>query len=118
MKEQRKNPRHKLRNHPIVHDRILGMVIGRALGLLTGGLRLMTDTPIAKLTRIECRLQLPEEIDAETQVPIDICFVWCRENTPYGAFEAGFRFLNPSEQDLRILHKFQKASETVFRATD
>ena len=118
MKEQRKNPRHKLCDHPIVHDRILGMVIGRVLDLSTGGLRVITDKPIEKSTRIECRLQLPKEIDGETQVLVDICCVWCRKNTLYGAFEAGFSFLNPSESDLRILHKFQKASETVFRATE
>jgi hypothetical protein len=118
MKEQRKNPRHKLRDFPIAHDHILGMVIGRVLDLSTDGLRMTTDNPIDKSTRIKCRLQLPEEIDGVSQVLVDIRCEWCRKNALHGALEAGYSFLNPSEDVQRILHKFLEKSGAVFRAAE
>jgi hypothetical protein len=118
MKEQRKHPRRKLLDYPIVHDRILGMVIGRVLDLSAEGLRMITDNPIATSTRLKCRLQLPEDTDGVTQVPVDICCMWCKKSGVHGAFEAGFSIINTSETDLRILHKFLETPEKVHRAAE
>ena len=105
MSEARSNPRGQTSDYFVVYDRVDGELLGRVRNLTTKGTMLIVDRPIEVSRVLECRMTLPDIIEGRREFYFDIECRWCQENKKAHWYEAGFRFVDSTEQSRKIIDR-------------
>jgi hypothetical protein len=103
-KKNRKQTRKRIGTVLRLFDRSNGRSMGRLGNISLEGLKLITREEIHVASRHPLSMVLPETLAGSNTMSFDAQCVWCRksEEAP-GEFQAGFRIIRISDNDLRIL---------------
>ncbi|MCK4632168.1 MAG: PilZ domain-containing protein [candidate division Zixibacteria bacterium] len=105
MSEARSKARGQTSDYFVVYDRVEGDLLGRVRNLTTEGTMLIVDEAIEVSRVFECRMTLPDIIEGRREFYFDIECRWCQMNKEACWHEAGFRFVNSTEQGRKIIDR-------------
>lgn len=105
MSEARSNPRGHTSDYFVVYERVDGQLLGRVRNLTVDGTMLIVDRLLDVGHVLECRMTLPDIIEGRREFYFDIECRWCQKNKEAKWFEAGFRFVNRTEQSQKIIDR-------------
>lgn len=103
MSEARSNQRGQTSDYFVVYDNVDEELLGRVRNMTTEGTMMITDRPIEVAQVVKCRMTLPDIIEGRREFYFDVECRWCQENKKANWYEAGFRFVNCTEQSSRII---------------
>lgn len=103
-RKNRKQTRKRIGTVLRLFDRSNGKSMGRLGNISLEGLKLITREEIHVASRFPFSMVLPETLGGSNTLSFDAQAVWCRksEDVP-GEYQAGFRIIRISDNDLRIL---------------
>lgn len=103
-KRNRQQSRKRIGTVLRLFDRSTGMNLGRLGNISLGGLKLSSREELPVGSRYPISMVLPETLAGSNTLSFDAQAVWCKpsDDTP-GEFQAGFRIVRISDNDLRVL---------------
>lgn len=105
MSEKRKFSRVHLIYYLRLFDRKTGELIGNLVDLTTEGLQLISETPIEPGKILEIRMEFPEELYGQQQIPINAEVVWCDHQLDPDLFSVGCRLLPVTPSQFTTIRK-------------
>ncbi len=112
VKERRKLPRKYLVIYSRVFDRKSGQVIGYLSDLTSEGCMLIGESLIPQDTLIHIRVDLPDDPPfARKQLDLTARAMWSRPDIDPSFYNTGFRFENPTKEDLDLIQEMIEAYE-------
>ncbi len=105
MSEARSKARGQTSDYFVVYDRVEGDLLGRVRNLTTEGTMLIVEKAIEVSRVFECRMTFPDIIEGRREFYFDIECRWNQMNKEARWHEAGFRFVNKTEQSRKIIDR-------------
>jgi c-di-GMP-binding flagellar brake protein YcgR len=114
MKDNRKQPRKRVKETCYLIDTDREVSLGRVMNLSLGGMLAWCDQPIEDLTFFWCRLALPNKGEEPTVITFGARSMWCEQDVAFETWEVGFKFLSMSEKDKEFLSKYLTTWQGTF----
>jgi hypothetical protein len=109
MKDNRKNPRKRVKEACYLIDTDSGISIGRVINLSLGGILVWCDQPVEDLTFFRCELALSCYGAEPSVITFGARSMWCEQDVASDSWEVGFKFLSMSENDKEFLGRYLAA---------
>jgi len=106
MIEQRRSKRAHLFYYIRVYDRNTKRLFGHAVDLSEGGMMIMSDEPIKTNTRLNLALEDTLDIDGDSLIDFDAECRWCNNDFTHALYDAGVKFVSPSEKIKELVHAY------------
>jgi hypothetical protein len=106
MKDNRKQPRQRVRETCYLIDTDREVSIGRVVNLSLGGMLVWCDQPIEDLIFFNCRLALPRQGEEPAVITFGARSMWCEQDAAFDTWEVGFKFLSLTRYDKELLSKY------------
>ncbi len=103
MHDKRKTPRKKAPEKVTVYDRATDNAVGQVVNMSTGGLLLLSDSPIPVDNVYQFRIMLPDFIDGTDSLNFGVESLWGSPAMDENYYWTGFQIIDISESDSRIL---------------
>ncbi len=105
MTDKRKLERKDLLFYGRVFDKKRGELIGHLVNITPGGAMLVSDSTIEAEVSYELSIELPESIAGKDYLECQALCVWCAPDINPEFYGIGFKFVNPSQQDIEIINR-------------
>ena len=103
MNEKRKAPRKKAPEKVTVYDQATDNAVGQVVNMSTGGVLLLSDSPIPVDSVFQFRVELPESIEDTDSLNFGVESLWGSPAMDENYYWTGFQIIDISESDSRIL---------------
>jgi len=104
-KNRRREERHHLIHYLRIFDRNTGEELGNLVNINTGGVMIISGSPIAEDALLELRMEFPEEFEGRCEMEFDARSVWVKVDENPDWFAMGLKSTNISEMDLDLLKR-------------
>lgn len=98
--ESRRHERRRLIYYPRVFDQKTGDLLGHLQDITEGGMKLLTRKPVAENREFTVGIELKGRSDAVERIVLSARSRWCRRASHPIFFDCGFRFEEPSPEDI------------------
>lgn len=113
MSERRSQKRRRTSDYFLVYDEETNDLIGRIIDLTIDGARMISEMPVPVPRTVRCRLVMPRMIGRHRDLHIEAECKWCKKNHRLGWHEAGYEFINMSEENHKIISELIGDWETM-----
>ena len=103
MSDRRGRRRRRTSDYFLVYDQETNELIGRIIDLTAGGARLISEEPVPVPRTVQCKLVMPHMVGRHRHLYIEVECKWCKKNHRLGWHEAGYEFVNISEENHKII---------------
>ena len=103
MNERRRHKRRHSLFYIKVHDEGTGKTAGRLVDITTGGMMLVSETPIEVGTISKFKMPLPEKIHDVGEILLDARSVWNGPDVNDNFFDTGFEFIEPAYEEITLI---------------
>jgi hypothetical protein len=103
MRERRAHVRKKIYEQLMVYDRLINQSVGRVVNMSVSGIMLVSEDPVELPCIFSCRAKLPRKINGNDKLVFDAQAKWCRFNSLTGLYETGYRFLNLTPENEKLI---------------
>ena len=105
MGERRKYERRRPGHYSDVFDRDTQQLLGRLANLSTEGIMLISERALPANQTFQCRVMLPEDMNAGQSVCFQARTLWCKPGTTPKTFQTGLHFVDIRLKDLETLEQ-------------
>ncbi len=103
MSDQRNQERRRTSDYFIVYDQETNELIGRVIDLTIDGAKMISEMPVPAPRVVQCKLVMPRMIGRYRNLYIQAECKWCKKNHRLGWHEAGYEFVDISEENYNII---------------
>lgn len=108
MGERRRYERRRPSHYSAVFDRDSQKLLGRLANLSTEGLMLISEEALPLHQNFQCRIMLPEDLNAGPSICFKARSHWCRKGTTPQTYHTGLSFTDIRLKDLEVLEELTR----------
>ena len=105
MEERRKLKRQHIMFYSRVFDRKTGMFLGYLGDMTVEGMMLINDKPMNAGERFLLRIDLPEDMYAQSVLNFEAESIWCQPDVDPNFYNTGFQLLGISQDDAKLIEQ-------------